>query len=80
MLATGTKDCFIGFAQARAIVPSPTCATFEVENIGHAVRGLQQKGVRFEGEIIEIPGMVKLAAFFGPDGYKMMLQERTGPA
>ena len=76
MLATNTKDCFIGFAEVQSIDPYSTCTTFEVENIEQAVQALQQKGVEFNGGIIEIPNAVKLATFFDPDGYKLMLSER----
>jgi predicted enzyme related to lactoylglutathione lyase len=78
MVATSTKDCFIGFSEAQLIVPSSTCTTFEVEDIEQAVRILQQKGVEFKGGIIEVPNMVKLATFSDPDGYKMMLSENIG--
>lgn len=78
MLTTNTKDCFIGFAEAQSIIPSSTCITFEVENIEQAVQILQQKGVKFEGGILEIPNVVKLATFSDPDGYKLMLSENTG--
>jgi len=78
MLATNTKYCFIGFAEAQSIDPSSTCTTFEVENIEQAVQNLQQKGVVFKDGIFEVPNVVKLAAFFDPDGYKLMLSERIG--
>ncbi|MDD4239226.1 MAG: VOC family protein [Desulfotomaculaceae bacterium] len=78
MLTTNTKDCLIGFAEAQSIHPSSTCTTFEVENIEQAVLILQQKGVEFKGEIIEVPGTVKLATFSDPDGYKLMLSEIIG--
>jgi predicted enzyme related to lactoylglutathione lyase len=79
MVATNTKDCFIGFAEAQSIVPSSTCITFEVENIKQAVLGLQQKGIEFKDGIFEVPGMVKLASFFDPDGYRLMLSESESP-
>lgn len=75
MLTTNTKDCLIGFAEIQSIVPSSTCITFEVENIQQAVEALQQKGIDFKNGIFEVPGMIKLAVFFDPDGYKLMLSE-----
>jgi predicted enzyme related to lactoylglutathione lyase len=63
----------IGFAEQQPVVPGSVCVTFEVENIEQAVQNLQQKGIEFEGGIVEIPALVKLAAFSDPDGYKMML-------
>lgn len=74
-MTTNTKDCIIGFAEARSIVPSSTCITLEVENIEQAVQTLQQKGIHFKDGIFEVPGAVKLATFFDPDGYKLMLSE-----
>ena len=75
IVATNTKDCFIGFAEANLIVPSSTCTTFEVENIEQAVQSLQQKGVEFKGGILEVSNTVKLATFSDPDGYKLTLSE-----
>lgn len=68
----------MGFAEAQSLVPSSTCTTFEVENIEQAVHILQQKGVEFKDGIFEVPGVVKLATFFDPDGYELMLSERMG--
>lgn len=78
MLTTNTKDCLIGFAEIQSTAPSSTCITFEVESIEEAVKFLQQKGVEFKEGIFEVPGVVKLATFFDPDGYKLMLSERIG--
>ncbi len=72
-LHTNARDCLIGFAEQQPVVPGSACITFEVENIEQAVQLFEQKGITFEGEIIEVPGLVKLAAFSDPDGYKLML-------
>ncbi|MFZ5644915.1 MAG: VOC family protein [Bacillota bacterium] len=77
MLTTNTKDCLIGFAESQSLVPSSTCITFEVDNIEQAVQTLQQKGIHFKDGIFEVPGVVKLASFFDPDGYKLMLSEAS---
>lgn len=76
MVTTNTGDYYIGFAETRSIVPSSTCITFEVEDIEEVVHTLQQRDVEFQGDIFEIPGVVKLAAFRDPDGYQLMLSER----
>ena len=49
--------------------------TFGVTNIEHSRAWLESKGVRFDGEIREIPGLVKLATFFDPDGNTFMLAQ-----
>jgi catechol 2,3-dioxygenase-like lactoylglutathione lyase family enzyme len=36
---------------------------------------LESAGVRFDGETQDIPGMVRLATFFDPDGNRLMLYE-----
>jgi predicted enzyme related to lactoylglutathione lyase len=72
-LYTSTKDCLMGFAEKQPVVAGSTCITFEVENLEQAIQILQQKGVEFTGEIIEVPDLVKLAAFTDPDGYNLML-------
>lgn len=42
--------------------------TLSVEDIVKARKELQQKGVRLVGEIIEVPGHVKMQTFADPDG------------
>ncbi len=42
----------------------------------HAARSeLEAKGVSFEGDTTEIPGMVRLATFTDPDGNRYMLAQ-----
>ena len=48
---------------------------FGVVDIDAARSALQAKGVRFEGETVELPGMVKLATFFDPDGNRFMFAQ-----
>lgn len=76
-LSTNVQDCFLGFSETQAVVPASACATFEVENIEAAVQDLQKKGVEFKGAIIEVPNLVRLAAFTDPDGYSLMLFSRV---
>jgi predicted enzyme related to lactoylglutathione lyase len=47
--------------------------TFGVKDIAKARALLESKKVRFDGPTNEIPGMVKLATFFDPDGNALML-------
>lgn len=50
-----------------------TTPVFGVADIAQARAELEGKDVRFDGETIEMPGMVKLATFFDPDGNSYML-------
>ena len=52
--------------------------TFGVEDVGSARGTLEDQGVRFDGETIELPGLARLATFFDPDGNKMMLVQSLG--
>ncbi len=49
--------------------------TWGVVDIDAARKELEGKGVKFDGETREIPGMVKLATFFDPDGNHLMLYQ-----
>src|SRR5579864_1239521 len=49
--------------------------TFRVVDIEDARGHLEQHGVRFDGDTNEVPGMVKLATFYDPDGNPWMLAQ-----
>jgi len=48
---------------------------WDVDDVDAARARLEGKNVRFDGETQVIPGMVKLATFFDPDGNGYMLSE-----
>ena len=80
-LATETTKVNIGVSQ----VEKPKSAgggavpTFGVVDIDAARANLESRKVRFDGPTQEIPGMVKLATFFDPDGNALMLfQDLSG--
>ena len=52
-----------------------TTPVFGVVDIDSARSALESKGVRFDGDTVELPGMVKLATFFDPDGNRYMLAQ-----
>lgn len=49
--------------------------TWGVVDIDAARGKLEAQSVRFDGETMTIPGMVRLATFFDPDGNKHMLYQ-----
>lgn len=66
----------IGFSQVESPqVLGGATLTFGVEDIDIARKTLEAHDVRFDGETIEYPGMVKLCTFFDPDGNKFMLSQ-----
>jgi predicted enzyme related to lactoylglutathione lyase len=46
-----------------------------VKDIDAARAKLEAQNVKFDGDTMEIEGMVKLATFYDPDGNKMMLYQ-----
>ena len=57
-----------------------TTPVFGVDDIEVARAELEARHVRFEGETVELPGMVKLATFFDPDGNSYMLAQSLAQA
>jgi catechol 2,3-dioxygenase-like lactoylglutathione lyase family enzyme len=55
-----------------------TTPVFGVADIEEARADLEAKGVKFDGDTVEIPGLVKLATFFDPDGNSYMLSQSLG--
>ena len=50
--------------------------TFGVVDIDSARAWLEAHDVKFDGEKTEVPGMVRLATFYDPDGNTFMLAQR----
>lgn len=49
--------------------------TFTVDDIAHTKVDFEEKGVKFIGDIMEVPGQVKLALFVDEDGNKFQIVE-----
>lgn len=49
--------------------------TFGVVDIDAARKEMERADVRFDGDTVEIPGLVKLATFYDPDGNALMLSQ-----
>jgi predicted enzyme related to lactoylglutathione lyase len=55
---------------------SSAIVSIEVYDVEHAKQSLEKHNIEFIGEIIEIPGEVKLALFKDPDGNRFFLSEK----
>ncbi len=75
-LSTGTPGVNVGLSQVQQ-VPQGGGATnvWAVTEIEAAKAHLDAHGVRQDGEIQHIPGLVKLVTFYDPDGNAMMLSQ-----
>ncbi len=75
-LTSPTKDVTIGLGVNQEVTGNGgTTPVFGVKDIARARAELEGKGVRFDGDTVDIPGMVKLATFFDPDGNTYMFAE-----
>ncbi len=76
-VSTPTAGVTIGLAESEAAEGGSGGATpvFGVTDIEAARAALEAKGVRFEGDIIEMPGLVKLTTFKDPDGNSYMFAQ-----
>jgi catechol 2,3-dioxygenase-like lactoylglutathione lyase family enzyme len=78
-LATECVNVNAGLSQVETPKVGGPVPTFGVHDIEAARAKLEAKKVRFDGETQTIPGLVKLATFFDPDGNALMLfQELHG--
>ncbi len=79
-LTSTTADVTIGLGQNEEVDGrGGTTPVFGVLDVVAAKADLEAKGVQFDGDIVEIPGMVKLATFFDPDGNSYMFAESQNP-
>ncbi len=75
-LATTIPGVNIGLSQVEQVTPRGSVVlTFGVKDIQSARAQLEAHGVPFDGETQVLPGMVKYAGFFDPDGNPLMLFE-----
>ncbi len=72
-LSTSVDKVNVGLSQVEEPKIGGPTQTFGVRDIDHSRKVLEERGVRFDGETIEIPEMVKLATFYDPDGNSLML-------
>jgi predicted enzyme related to lactoylglutathione lyase len=73
-LATATPGVNFGLSQVESPkVGAGPVPTLGVKDIDTARKRLESAGIRFDGATQTIPGMVRLATFFDPDGNALML-------
>ena len=76
-VSTPAEGVSIGLDQTDADVEGSggSVPVFGVEDIDAARAELEAKDVAFAGDTVELPGMVKLATFFDPDGNRYMFAQ-----
>ncbi len=74
-IATNTPGVTIGLGDAEELAISTTTPVFGVSDCDASRTALEGAGIKFDGETMEIPGMVKLATFLDPDGHPLMIAQ-----
>ena len=74
-VGTSAEGVTIGLNQGAEAGDAGATPVFGVNDIDAARAELEAKGVTFEGETIELPGMVKLATFVDPDDNHYMFAQ-----
>ncbi len=74
-LSTNTPGVTIGLGDAESIDRASTTPVFGVADFDSARAALEKQGVKFDGDTIEVEGMVKVATFFDPDGNALMIAQ-----
>ena len=80
-LATPMGGVNIGLSQVESVVQGGGATNvFEVADIDAAKAHLDVEGVRQDGDILHIPGLVKLITFYDPDGNAFMFSRSEAAA
>ncbi len=75
-LATGVPGVSVGLSQNESVAAGGNATNvWGVADIHEAKAQLDRFGVRQDGDIQEIPDMVKLLTFYDPDGNAMMFAQ-----
>ena len=77
-LKSPVDEVTIGLSQVEVVKPGGATPTFGVRNIESAKVYLEDAGVRIDGDVVSIPGMVKLLTFYDGDDNALMLAELDG--
>jgi predicted enzyme related to lactoylglutathione lyase len=74
-MATAIPGVSVGLSEVETVTPGSITLTFGVEDIEATRQAMEAKGVRFDGPTQVIHNMVSLAAFFDPDGNRLILAQ-----
>lgn len=74
-LTTGVERVNLGLSVTETVTPGGATPTFGVKDIEAARASLAAQGVKLDGEIMVIDGLVSLQTFYDPDGNSLMFYE-----
>lgn len=79
-LTTSVPQVNLGLNQVETPNPGGQTPVFGVKDIAATRATLEKRGAKFDGPTVEIPGMVRLATFFDPDGNPLKLYQSLAGA
>ena len=79
-LTTGVERVSLGLSAVESVTPGGATPTFGVEDIEASRASLEAHGVKLDGDLQEIDGLVKLQTFYDPDGNSFMFYEELSDA
>jgi catechol 2,3-dioxygenase-like lactoylglutathione lyase family enzyme len=80
-LATGVERVNIGLGEnLERTGRGGATLTFGVKDMDAAKAAILAKGVRLDGDVTEVPDMVRLLTFFDPDDNALMFYQNLQPA
>jgi len=74
-LSTSVARVNLGLSQVEAAKPGGVTPTFGVVDMDAAKAALDAEGIRQDGPIQDIPGMVRLLTFYDPDDNALMFYQ-----
>lgn len=74
-MSTHTPGVTLGLGEQTEPSPGNSIPVFGTPDISASRNALEAASVRFDGETMEIEGMVKTATFYDPDGNAIMLAQ-----
>ena len=74
-LKTNTAGVTLGLGEQSEPSPGNSVPVFGVSDVAKARQALEKAGVKFDGPIETIEGMVSLATFYDPDGNALMIAQ-----
>lgn len=74
-IATNSPGVTIGFGEQDTPNPGNAVPVFGVSDFHDAKAKLSAAGVRFDGDVVEMEGMVRTETLYDPDGNALMIAE-----
>jgi hypothetical protein len=68
----------VGLSVVETPQPGGMTPTFGVQDIEAAKAFLEERGIRIDGDIVTIEGMVRLLTFYDPDDNALMFYQTIG--